>query len=86
MHTKRSHTGSEQCQKPEHSFRQFSMSHLLTKCCSLTKLKSDPHISFMCFNKSSLKMMKNAFYFMLKALFVIVSLRLTNHPILHSYI
>ena len=30
-----------------------------------------PHI-FICFNESPLKMMKNAFYFILKALFVLM--------------
>ena len=37
-------------------------------------LKSDSHfprIIFICFNESLLKVMKNAFYFMLKALFVL---------------
>ena len=38
-------------------------------------LKSDSHLPkkyiFICFNKSPLKMMKNAFYFILKALFVL---------------
>ena len=37
--------------------------------------KSDSHlpnkICFICFNESPLKMMKNAFYFILKALFVV---------------
>ena len=37
-------------------------------------LKSDPHplqtICFICFNESPLKMVKNAFYFNLKAIFV----------------
>ena len=40
-----------------------------------TQLKSDSHlpnkILFVCFNESPLKMMKNAFYFILKALFVL---------------
>ena len=37
-------------------------------------LKSDSHfprIIFICFNESLLKVMKNAFYFMLKALFIL---------------
>ena len=38
-------------------------------------LKSDSHFSnkilFICFNERPLKMMKNAFYFMVKALFVL---------------
>ena len=40
-------------------------------------LKSNSHLNspekylFICFNKSPLKMMKNAFYFILKALFVL---------------
>ena len=38
-------------------------------------LMSDPHLlkknCFICFNKSPLKMMKNAFYFIFKALFVL---------------
>ena len=37
-------------------------------------LKSDPHlpskIIFICFNESPLKMTKNAFYFIVKALFI----------------
>ena len=42
----------------------------------LTKnLKSDSHLSkrilFVCFNENPLKMMKNAFYFILKALFLL---------------
>ena len=41
----------------------------------IIKLKSDSHLTkkflFICFNKSPLKMMKNAFYFILKALFVL---------------
>ena len=45
--------------------------------CNILKyveLKSDPRLpknSFICFNKSSLKMMKNAFYSTLKALFAL---------------
>ena len=39
------------------------------------ELKSDSHlpkkICFICFNESLLKMVKNAFYFVLKALFVL---------------
>ena len=41
---------------------------------SKKELKSDSHLPkkflFICFNESPLKMMKNAFYFTLKALFV----------------
>ena len=35
-------------------------------------LSPSKKVAFIFFNKSSLKMMKNAFYFMLKALFVLV--------------
>ena len=53
---------------------------LLEKCidfCNILKyveLKSGSHLpknSFICFNKSSLKMMKNAFYSTLKTLFAL---------------
>ena len=41
----------------------------------LIKLKSDSHLPkktlFICFNDSPSKMMKNAFYFILKALFIL---------------
>ena len=41
---------------------------------SLLQLKSDSHLPkhfFISFNESPLKMMKNAFYFILKALFIL---------------
>ena len=53
-------------QKPEHSLGSF-LCHIYRQCCSLTKLKSDPHISFMCFNKSSLKNGEKCFLFHVKS-------------------
>ena len=43
-------------------------------------LKSDSHllIFFICFNDSPSKMMKNAFYFILKALFVLKIFKLSS--------
>ena len=39
---------------------------------SIKKCKCEPKkLNFICFNKSLLNMMKNAFYFILKALFVL---------------
>ena len=40
---------------------------------SQSSLKSDPHLPkrFLCLIENPLKMMKNAFYFILKALFVL---------------
>ena len=50
----------------------------------LQNLKSDSHLPkkflFICFNESPLKIMKNAFYFILKALFV---LKITKFLSLH---
>ena len=44
-----------------------------------TNLKSDSHLPkknyFICFNERPLKMMKNVFYFILKDLFVLRTLR-----------
>ena len=53
---------------------------------TVTSLKSDSHLpknlGFFCFDESPLKMMKNVFYFILKALFV---LRIFN-PLLRKVV
>ena len=45
-------------------------------------LKSDFHLPkkcFICFNESPLKMMKNAFYFVIKAFFVLKIFKFFQH-------
>ena len=50
-------------------------------------LNSDPYFPkkkwFICFNESPLKMMKNAFYFILKALFVLKIFQFLSQPFGH---
>ena len=50
--------------------------------CKLKWLKSDSHLPkkflFICFNESPLKIMKNVFYFILKALFVLKIFRILS--------
>ena len=47
-------------------------------------LSPSKKVVFIFFNKSSLKMMKNAFYFMLKALFVLVIFTLLSRKKLRT--
>ena len=72
----------------------FVRSHTRCGCCSivclrfqLVQLKSDSHLPkkllFISFNESSLKMMKNAFYFILKPLFVLKIFKFLSWHFVH---
>ena len=69
-----------------------SMRHSLKQICSSCNdispglLKSDPHLpkkKFTCFNNTPSKKMKNAFHFILKALFILKIFKFFSWPFEH---